>query len=56
MDPSLKRRVFSRLDLPAPLAPMMARNSPGLTTPLTVTPNSEKREKGDQEGKGSPGL
>ena len=31
----LKRRVLSRVDLPAPLAPMMASISPGSTNPLT---------------------
>ena len=29
----LKRRVLSSVDFPAPLAPMIARNSPGLTIP-----------------------
>ena len=31
----LKSRVFKKVDLPAPLAPMMASTSPGLATPLT---------------------
>ena len=29
--------MLSRVDLPAPLAPMMARNSPGLTVPQANT-------------------
>ena len=33
-DRFLKSKVFRRVDLPAPLAPIIARNSPGLTIPL----------------------
>ena len=33
----LNKSVLSKVDLPAPLAPIIAKNSPGLTMPLAET-------------------
>ena len=40
----LKVRQFKRVVLPAPLAPMMARNSPGRTHPVTNCSNRERQD------------